>query len=43
MNYNAFNDFFVDIGPKLASKIQHAGKNYYEYMGEPIPKCIQNR
>ncbi len=29
---NEFNDFFVNIGPKLASKIQHSGKDYYEYL-----------
>ena len=23
---NAFNDFFVNIGPKLAANIQHSGK-----------------
>jgi hypothetical protein len=31
---NQFNDFFVEIGPKLASNIQSTGKKYYEYLGE---------
>ena len=25
---NQFNDFFVNIGPKLASNIHSSGKNY---------------
>ena len=29
---NAFNDFFVNIGPKLASNIQHSGKDYHQYL-----------
>ena len=29
---NQFNDFFVNVGPKLASDIQHNGKNYYDYL-----------
>ena len=27
-----FNDFFVNVGPKLASDIQNTGKNYYDYL-----------
>ena len=37
---NAFNNFFVDIGPKLASKIQHTGKNYFDYLIKPAQTCI---
>ena len=29
---NHFNDFFVNVGPKLASDIQNTGKNYYDYL-----------
>ena len=29
---NKFNDFFVSVGPKLASGIQNTGKNYYDYL-----------
>ena len=32
---NGFNDFFVNVGPKLASNIQHTGKNYYDYLQDP--------
>jgi hypothetical protein len=35
-----FNNFFVDIGPKLASNIKHTGKDYYEYLNEPTQKCL---
>ena len=27
-----FNDFFVNVGPKLASSIQNTGKNYFDYL-----------
>ena len=37
---NAFNNFFVAIGPKLASKIQHTGKNYFDYLTKPAQTCI---
>ncbi len=30
---NRFNDFFVQVGPELASNIQSTGKKYYEYLG----------
>ena len=29
---NKFNDFFVNVGPKLASGIQNTGKHYYDYL-----------
>ena len=29
---NGFNDFFVNVGPKLASNISSTGKQYYEYL-----------
>ena len=29
---NRFNDFFVNIGPKLASNIQCTGKKYFDYL-----------
>ena len=31
-----FNNFFVNIGPKLASKIHHDGKHFYEYLTDPL-------
>ena len=31
---NQFNDFFVNVGPELASIIQNTGKNYYDYLHE---------
>ena len=37
---NDFNDFFVNIGPNLASKINSTGKEYHEYLKEPIQKCF---
>ena len=30
---DAFNNYI--IGPKLASKIQHTGKNYFDYLNLP--------
>lgn len=33
---NDFNDFFVNIGPKLASEIKSNGKDYYDYMNSPL-------
>ena len=27
-----FNDFFVNVGPDLASNIQNSGKNYFDYL-----------
>ena len=32
---NQFNDFFVNIGPKLASNIHSSGKNYNDYLKDP--------
>ena len=36
---NQFNDFFVNIGPKLASNIHSScknfGKNYFDYLKDP--------
>ena len=29
---NKINDFFVNIGPKLASDIHNTGKSYYDYL-----------
>ena len=37
---NDFNDFFVNIGPKLASKINSTGKKYHEYLKDPIEKSV---
>ena len=33
---NKFNDFFVNIGPKLAKNIQNTGKNYFDYLQSPL-------
>jgi len=32
---NGFNDFFVNVGPKLASNIHNDGKKYYDYLKDP--------
>ena len=32
---NQFNDFFVNVGPKLASNIHSSGKNYLDYLKDP--------
>ena len=37
---NDFNDFFVNIGPKLASKINSTGKEYHEYLKHSIEKSV---
>ena len=37
---NEFNDFFVNIGPKLASKIQSTGKQYYEYLNDSNKRSV---
>ena len=38
---NEFNDFFVNIGPKLAERIHSSGKDYFEYLKEPVQKtCL---
>ena len=33
---NQFNDFFLNVGSKLASNIQSTGKSYFEYLKNPI-------
>ena len=40
---DAFNTFFVDIGPKLASKIQHTGKNCFDYLNQPASSCMYTK
>ena len=37
---NSFNDFFVNIGPKLASGIKHSGKDYFEYLLNPTQTSL---
>ena len=37
---DAFNDFFVNIGPKLASTIKTDGKNYYDYLSSPLSSSL---
>ena len=37
---NKFNDFFVNIGPKLASNIHNTGKNYYDYLKGVNPSSM---
>ena len=37
---DCFNNFFVEIGPNLASNIQHSGKDFYEYLDEPTQKSL---
>ena len=32
--------FFVNIGPNLASKINSTGKEYHEYLKDPIQKVF---
>ena len=32
---NQFNDFFVNVGPELASSIQNSDKKYYDYLHDP--------
>ena len=33
---NGFNDFFVNIGPKLAQAIPQSGKDYKDFLSDPI-------
>ena len=40
---NKFNDFFVNIGPKLASDIHNTGKNYYDYLKDVAPSSMYLR
>ena len=35
-----FNDFFVNIGPQLASTIKTDGKQYYDYLKTPMTFCM---
>ena len=37
---NSFNDFLVNIGPKLASGIKHSGKDYFEYLLNPTQTSL---
>ena len=37
---NSFNDFFVNIGPKLASGIKHSWKDYFEYLLNPTQTSL---
>ena len=37
---NEFNKFFVNIGPKLAKEINNSGKDYFEYMNNPLCENI---
>ena len=37
---NEFNTFFVNIGPKLAKEINNSGKDYFEYMNNPLYENI---
>ena len=37
---NKFNDFIVNLGPKLASNIQNTGKNYYDYLKGVNPSSM---
>ncbi len=37
---NAFNNFFVNIGPQLASKIHHSGKDFFDYLNRPHETCM---
>ena len=37
---NSFNNFFVDVGPKLTSDIKHSGKDYFEYLSNPTQKTL---
>ena len=34
-------NFFVDVGPKLASNIKHSGKDYFEYLLNPTQKSLK--
>jgi hypothetical protein len=37
---NEFNDFFVNVGPNLASNIHNSGKQYYEYLNNTYTKNV---
>ena len=38
---NKFNDFFVNVGLKLASGIQNTGKNCYDYLSDMRSNSMQ--
>ena len=35
-----FNDFFVNVGPNLAAKINSTGKSFYDYLKNPMNSCM---
>ena len=35
-----FNDFFVNVGPNLASTIHNTGKQYYDYLQDVNSECM---
>ena len=37
---NSFNNFFVDVGPKLASNIKHSEKDYFDYLLNSTQKSL---
>ena len=37
---NKFNEFFVNIGPELASNIHNTGTNYYDYLTDVNPSSM---
>lgn len=37
---NEFNNFFVNIGPKLASNISNIGKDYHDYLHNPLQSSM---
>ena len=37
---NKFNEFFVNVGPKLASEIHNEGKKYFHYLHNAVPSCM---
>jgi len=40
---NQFNNFFVNIGPNLASNITNTGKNYFDYLKDTNTKSMYMR
>ena len=37
---NEFDNFFVNVGPNLASQISCTGKNYYDYLSLPCQTSL---
>jgi len=37
---NHFNNFFVNIGPDLASNIRNSGKDYFDYLSNPLSNSM---